>query len=56
MIKLPYSYDAFEPIISKETMKNHYEILYKGYTDKFNSTLSKINTTRTNNNYNDIKC
>lgn len=56
MIKLPYSYDNFEPIISKETMKNHYEILYKGYSDKLNATLSKINNARNNNDYTNIKC
>lgn len=49
MIKLPYSYDAFEPIISKETMKAHYEILYKGYATKFNDILKRISTARKEN-------
>ena len=56
MIKLPYSYDAFEPIISKEAMKDHYEVLYKSYATKFNDTLKRISTARKENNYNNIKC
>lgn len=56
IINLPYTYDAFEPYISSKTMKNHYEILYKGYANKFNNTLSKLDASRKNNNYENIKC
>lgn len=56
MKKLKYSYDAFEPVISKETMKEHYEVLYKGYVNNCNKALEKLEQARNTQNYDQIKC
>ncbi len=55
-IKLPYALDALEPYYSKETLDLHYSILYKGYIDKTNAVLKKIEQARANNNFENIKC
>lgn len=54
MIPLPYSYNDFN-FISEETMRNHYEVLYKGYVDNYNNTLSDLEKARGENNYSNIK-
>lgn len=36
---LPYSYDALEPYIDKETMILHHDKHYKAYLDKFNAAI-----------------
>lgn len=54
MIPLPYSYNDFN-FISEETMKNHYEVLYKGYVDNYNKTLGDLEKARNENNYSNIK-
>ena len=38
-IPLPYSFDALEPYIDKETVEIHYTKHLQGYVDKLNSTL-----------------
>jgi len=53
--KLPYDYGDLEPVISSETLKLHYDILYKGSINGTNNTLDKLNVARTNNNYSNIK-
>lgn len=55
-IDLPYPLDALEPYYSKETLKIHYEILYQGYVDNTNKTLSKLEQARKTKNYENIKC
>jgi len=37
--KLPYSFDALEPIIDKETMEIHYEKHYSTYLKNLNENL-----------------
>lgn len=54
MIPLPYGYSDFS-FISEETMKNHYEILYKGYVDNYNKTLDNLAKARKENDYSNIK-
>lgn len=39
LMKLPYSYDALEPIMSKETLEYHYGKHHKTYVDKLNSLI-----------------
>ena len=55
-IELPYAYDALEPYYDKETMKIHYETLYKGYVTNLNKTEEEMETARQKNNYENIKC
>lgn len=56
MIELPYSLDALEPFYSKETLDLHYNILYKGYVDKINSSLLNLESARARNDFKNIKC
>lgn len=44
-MNLPYSLDAFEPFISKETMNIHYNKLYQGYVNRLNDILKSNNFT-----------
>jgi superoxide dismutase, Fe-Mn family len=37
--KLPYAYDALEPIIDKQTMTIHHTKHHQGYVDKLNAAL-----------------
>ena len=50
---LPYEINDI-PVISKETMKYHYE-LYKGYVNNYNLALEKLETARKNSDYSNIK-
>jgi Fe-Mn family superoxide dismutase len=34
--KLTYSHSGFSPVLSKSSIDNHYDKLYKGYVDRFN--------------------
>lgn len=56
MIELPYSLDALEPFYSKETLDLHYNVLYKGYVDKTNSSLLNLESARARNDFKNIKC
>ena len=56
MIKLPYSLDALEPYYSRETLNLHYNVLYKGYVNKTNDVLTKLEVARSTNDYSNIKC
>lgn len=56
MIELSYSLDALEPFYSKETLDLHYNILYKGYVDKTNSSLLNLESARARNDFKNIKC
>jgi Fe-Mn family superoxide dismutase len=40
-VNLGYNLASLEPYIDKETMNLHYNMHYKGYTDKLNSVLEK---------------
>lgn len=40
LLPLPYSYDALEPFIDKETMEIHYTKHHKGYVDNLNKIQS----------------
>ena len=37
--KLPYDYDALEPVISAATLKTHHDKHHRGYVDKVNSLI-----------------
>lgn len=39
---LPYAYDALEPHISKDTMREHHAVSHAGYTKKANAILAKL--------------
>ncbi len=39
LLELPYSYDALEPYIDKDTMKIHHDKHHKSYVDKLNQAL-----------------
>ena len=41
-IELPYPLNALEPYYSMETLKLHYEVLYKGYVDNTNKTEENL--------------
>lgn len=56
MIQLPYALNALEPYYLKETLDLHYNILYKGYVEKTNNVLMKLEQARANNDYTNIKC
>ena len=56
MIPLPYMLKALEPYYSKETLDLHYNILYKGYVEKTNNVLRKLEEARRANDYSNIKC
>lgn len=36
LVDLPYSMDELEPVMSKASVKYHYDVLSKGYVDRFN--------------------
>ncbi len=40
--KLPYSYDALEPVISEEIMRLHHDKHHQGYVNKANAALEKL--------------
>lgn len=54
MIELNYNYNDFKGL-SEETMKYHYEVLYKGYVDNYNKVLEALETSRNNNDFANIK-
>ena len=39
---LPYSYDAFEPFLSKEAMMVHYLGHHRNYVNKFNELIARL--------------
>lgn len=43
---LPYSYDALEPSIDKETMKLHHDIHHAGYVRGLNNAIDKLAAAR----------
>lgn len=43
LIPLPYSYDAFEPFLSEEAMRLHHLGHQRGYVNKFNELLARLN-------------
>ncbi len=55
-IDLPYPMDALEPYYSQETLRIHYNILYKGYVDNTNKVEEKLSQARIHNDYSNIKC
>ena len=54
MIPLAYRFDDFD-FLSEATMKNHYEVLYKGYVTNYNKVLESLASARKNNDYSNIK-
>ena len=43
--KLNYTYTSLQPYIDKETMEEHFDKHFKGYTDKLNTELEEKNIT-----------
>ena len=39
LIKLPYAYDALEPVISKETIEYHHDKHHQAYVNKLNELI-----------------
>ena len=37
---LPYAYDALEPVISKEKLQWHHDVLHRSIVEKLNSSLA----------------
>ena len=56
MIDLPYPINALEPYYNRETLAIHYETLYKGYVDKTNNILEKLEKMRNEGNIEAVKC
>lgn len=54
MIALNYEYGDFK-FLSEETFSNHYDVLYKGYVNNYNKTLSDLEIAREHENYGSIK-
>ena len=55
-IELPYPLNALEPYYSMETLKLHYEVLYKGYVDNTNKVQEQLKASREKNDFSNIKC
>lgn len=41
LMKLPYGYDAFEPMISQDTLHYHYDKHHAGYVAKLNTLIKE---------------
>lgn len=39
LMKLPYALDALEPYLSKETVRQHYEVHHQGYINNLNNLV-----------------
>lgn len=48
--KLPYDFNALEPVISAEIMELHYSKHHKGYVTNLNAALEKYHEAETKNN------
>jgi Fe-Mn family superoxide dismutase len=53
--KLPYGYDALEPVIDKDTVTLHHDKHHAAYVTGFNSTLKKVTEAREKADYSAIK-
>ncbi len=53
--KLPYADDAFEPVISKETISYHYYKHHAAYTRKSGAFLEKLSDSREEGNFANVK-
>lgn len=54
-IGLPYPTNALEPYYKEESLVLHYDVLYKGYVDKYNAVQEKLKKAREENQYDFIK-
>lgn len=52
---LPYSYDALEPFIDKQTLTIHHDKHHAGYVKKFNKAMKELEKTRTSGDLGLIK-
>ena len=43
LMKLPYRYDAFEPLLSYQTIYLHHDKLYTSYLERLNKLLKELN-------------
>ncbi len=53
--KLPYAYDALEPVIDKETVTLHHDKHHLGYVNGFNAAMKKMAEAREKGDYAQIK-
>lgn len=56
MIELPYPINALEPYYDAKMLDLHYNVLYKGYIDNTNRVEEKLENSRKNNDFSNIKC
>ncbi len=56
ILELPYHFNALEPYYSEETLRLHYNILYKGYVDNTNKTQEQLQEAREKRDFSNIKC
>lgn len=52
---LPYSYDALEPVISREIMRLHHDIHHKSYVDGLNKAEKMLKQARESNDFSLVK-
>ncbi|TSB46848.1 superoxide dismutase [Alkalicoccobacillus porphyridii] len=52
---LPYSLDALEPYIDRETMRIHHDILHQNYVNDLNKAELALQQARNNNNFDLVK-
>ena len=49
LAELPYSYEALEPVVSREIMELHHKKHHQGYVNNLNAALEKYETLEANN-------
>jgi len=52
---LPYTYDALEPYVDKETLLIHHDKHHAGYVKKLNAAMKELSDARTSGDYRLIK-
>ena len=55
-IPLPYEMGSLEPYYDEETLKIHYNTLYKGYVENLNKANANLQKARDERNFENIKC
>ncbi len=54
--KLPYAYDALEPVIDKETVQIHHDKHFAGYVKGLNDAIEKLEKMRKDQDFKGIRC
>jgi Fe-Mn family superoxide dismutase len=53
--KLPYAYDALEPLYDEQTLKIHHDKHHAGYVKNLNAAVSKLEQARANGDFSSIQ-